>query len=47
MEKLRKKLEKAIEKYGAMDKRVLELSQQLDVEVANAQKALFIKYKEK
>ena len=40
MEKLRKKIENAIEKYGTMDKRVLEISQQLDIEVLNAQRAL-------
>ena len=40
MEKLRKKLEKAIEKYGTMDKRVLKLSHQLDIEVVNAQRTL-------
>lgn len=40
MEKLRKKLEMAIEKYGTMDKRVLKLSQQLDIEVVNAQRTL-------
>lgn len=40
MEELRKKLEKAIAKYGTMDKRVLKISQQLDIEVLNTQRAL-------
>lgn len=38
MEELRLKLEQAIEMYGAMDKRVLEISQKLDIEILNEQK---------
>lgn len=43
MEKLRAKLEKAINKYGIMDKRVLELSQKLDIEILNAQKRILLR----
>lgn len=38
MEDLRLKLEQAIEMYGTMDKRVLEISQKLDIEILNEQK---------
>ena len=38
MEELRLKLEQAIEMYGTMDKRVLEISQKLDIEILNDEK---------
>ena len=38
MEKLREKLHKAIEEYGMTDKRTIDISQQLDKVVCEAQK---------
>ncbi len=43
MEDLRFKLEQAIEMYGTMDKKVLELSQKLDIEMCNAQKRILLR----
>lgn len=43
MEDLRFKLEQAIEMYGTMDKRVLDLSQKLDIEMCNAQKRILLR----
>lgn len=43
IEDLRFKLEQAIEMYGTMDKKVLELSQKLDIEMCNAQKRILLR----
>lgn len=43
MEELREKLEQAIEMYGTMDKKVLELSQKLDIEMCNGQKRILLR----
>lgn len=40
MELLREKLQQAIEKYGIEDKRVLNISQNLDIEVYKVQKEM-------